>query len=238
VRLPPDSQRPPAAALIAFQLDFLRNGRNEPAATILNVCPRLDPHHGSITFNFRRSDLQPYPGTSNELATLVSFCHRLRHGRILRAAQMAGQRSRACLDGIGDGACASLQLRAEPGSGPIPPAERVELLDAMRGLAILGIFVINLHAFSEWSSISASEQAGLPTAAVDPAVFLLMTLLAQGKLFSLFSLLFGNRRGRSDPAARGGPHDDRAVWWEDDPSDWGLVRVLLMGRTASKGDGP
>jgi len=85
----------------------------------------------------------------------------------------------------------SALVRAMPGSGPIPAAERVELLDALRGLAILGIFVINLHAFSEWSAISASEQAGLPTAAVDPAVFLLMTLLAQGKFFSLFSLLFG-----------------------------------------------
>lgn len=41
------------------------------------------------------------------------------------------------------------------------------------GLAILGIFIINLHAFSEWSTISASEQAALPTAVADPAVFLM-----------------------------------------------------------------
>jgi uncharacterized protein len=86
-------------------------------------------------------------------------------------------------------ATAGMTVSGSP--GPIPPGERVELLDALRGLAILGIFVINLHAFSEWSTISASEQAELPTAAADPAVFLLMTLLAQGKFFSLFSLLFG-----------------------------------------------
>jgi uncharacterized protein len=91
-------------------------------------------------------------------------------------------------------------MRVEPVSGsttwqppapPVLPAERVELLDALRGFALLGIFVINLRAFSEWTNISAAEQAALPTASLDPALHFLATLLAEGKFYSLFSLLFG-----------------------------------------------
>jgi uncharacterized protein len=74
---------------------------------------------------------------------------------------------------------------------PVPPAERVELLDALRGFALLGILVINLAAFSGWPFISAAHQAALPTAAVDHQVHFLSTLLVEGKFYSLFSLLFG-----------------------------------------------
>jgi uncharacterized protein len=75
--------------------------------------------------------------------------------------------------------------------GPIAPAQRVELLDALRGFALLGIFVINLQGFSGWPFLAAEQQTSLGTAFADPALYFLTMTLVEGKFYSLFSLLFG-----------------------------------------------
>jgi uncharacterized protein len=74
---------------------------------------------------------------------------------------------------------------------PVAPAERVELLDSLRGFALLGVFLINLMSFSGWLFIGSEEQAALVSSALDDLVYFLFTLLAEGKFYSLFSLLFG-----------------------------------------------
>lgn len=74
---------------------------------------------------------------------------------------------------------------------PVPPGQRVEVLDVLRGLAIFGIFVINLETFSLYDFLSASERAAVALAALDPATIFVHRLLFLGKFYTLFSLLFG-----------------------------------------------
>ncbi len=76
-------------------------------------------------------------------------------------------------------------------AAPTPSSARLPLLDALRGLALLGIFTINIAGFSGFIYMSPEEIAALPTAAVDRPMGLLIFWLAYGKFYSLFSLLFG-----------------------------------------------
>jgi uncharacterized protein len=81
---------------------------------------------------------------------------------------------------------------AVPSAGPLPPAERVELLDALRGLALLGILTMNLLAFSGYYELKmAGQLASLPTHATDQLTHFALVVFAEGKFYSLFSLLFG-----------------------------------------------
>lgn len=75
------------------------------------------------------------------------------------------------------------------GPGPTQDNERVDSLDVLRGFALLGILVVNIGYFA----FPVSEPFYLsPTAdALDRAVHWWMTVLAQGKFYPLFSLLFG-----------------------------------------------
>ena len=74
---------------------------------------------------------------------------------------------------------------------PTPPAARLPLLDVVRGLALAGIFLINLASFSGFLFMSPAQIDALPTAAFDRPAGLLLLWLAYGKFYSLFSLLFG-----------------------------------------------
>jgi uncharacterized protein len=70
--------------------------------------------------------------------------------------------------------------------GPTTLAERIISVDVLRGLAILGILLMNISSFS--------GQAGdLQTWAepLDRAIFILTRLFIEAKFYSLFSLLFG-----------------------------------------------
>lgn len=67
----------------------------------------------------------------------------------------------------------------------MPDAERIVLLDVVRGVALMGILVMNLPAFTA---------AGVPNAAtqpVDHVAEVLRDMLFAGKFNSIFSLLFG-----------------------------------------------
>lgn len=73
---------------------------------------------------------------------------------------------------------------------PIAPRERVALMDALRGFAVLGILLVNMQFF--FSPIylfgrSAEWWPGLADRAVEWAI----QFLAQGKFYSMFSFLFG-----------------------------------------------
>jgi uncharacterized protein len=74
---------------------------------------------------------------------------------------------------------------------PTPSSARLPVLDATRGLALLGIFTLNLAPFSGFIYMKPEEMAALPTAAVDLPAALLILWLGYGKFYSLFSLLFG-----------------------------------------------
>ena len=76
-------------------------------------------------------------------------------------------------------------------SAPTTPAARLPLLDALRGFALFGIFLLNLAQLSGFIYMSPADMAALPTAAVDRPIALLIVWLGYGKFYSLFSLLFG-----------------------------------------------
>jgi uncharacterized protein len=76
-------------------------------------------------------------------------------------------------------------------ASPAPAARRLELLDALRGFALLGVLLVNLRSFSLYEFISPSQRDALPTAAWDRVIALAMELLVDAKSITLFTLLFG-----------------------------------------------
>lgn len=75
--------------------------------------------------------------------------------------------------------------------GPTAERERYVILDALRGIALLGIAMANFPEFALWTFLSPEEQAAMPTAGVDEVVKFLQYLLIDGKFYSIFSMLFG-----------------------------------------------
>ena len=65
--------------------------------------------------------------------------------------------------------------------GPTTEKQRFIILDALRGLALLGICLANLPEFSLWTFLSGEEQAAMPTAAVDRVVRFLQYLIIDAK---------------------------------------------------------
>ena len=74
---------------------------------------------------------------------------------------------------------------------PTAEGERLDVLDAMRGFALAGIFLLNLASFSGFAFMTPEMMSASPTAAVDLPVAGLTVWLGYGKFYSLFSLLFG-----------------------------------------------
>lgn len=81
---------------------------------------------------------------------------------------------------------AAADTDADPGqwpAGPVSERERILTLDALRGVAILGVLVANVltFAFPMWTS--TGESSG--------PVRLLVGLIVEGKFYVLFAILFG-----------------------------------------------
>jgi uncharacterized protein len=74
---------------------------------------------------------------------------------------------------------------------PTPDSERLNILDAMRGFALGGIFLLNLASFSGFAFMTPEMMAASPTAGLDLPIAGLTVWLGYGKFYSLFSLLFG-----------------------------------------------
>jgi len=71
---------------------------------------------------------------------------------------------------------------------PIPPQERVEAMDVLRGFALLGVFVVNMLFFA--APYHTTMMRPWPEAA-QPWFQAFLLLFWQGKFYCLFSLLFG-----------------------------------------------
>ncbi|MEM9453277.1 MAG: DUF418 domain-containing protein [Myxococcota bacterium] len=69
--------------------------------------------------------------------------------------------------------------------------ERWPWLDALRGVALAGIALVNLTWFCGYAVQEPSARQALSTAALDPAVRTVIHVLVDAKLYSLFALLFG-----------------------------------------------
>lgn len=80
---------------------------------------------------------------------------------------------------------------ASNSAGPIVDSERADVLDALRGFALLGIFISHVPDFSGHIFMTTMEQAALNRFGLDGAAAMLQDFLIRGKFYSLFSLLFG-----------------------------------------------
>ena len=72
-----------------------------------------------------------------------------------------------------------------------PVRQRIVILDALRGFALLGIILANFPEFSLWTFQSENVQQVMDTAAADNTVKWLLSLLVDGKFYFIFSILFG-----------------------------------------------
>jgi uncharacterized protein len=76
-------------------------------------------------------------------------------------------------------------------AGPVAPGERSQLLDGLRGLALLGILIVNMVGFIGFGLMEEAARANTIGSAFDDISELLIEWLVTGKFYSIFSLLFG-----------------------------------------------
>ncbi len=74
---------------------------------------------------------------------------------------------------------------------PVKIGERVYLLDILRGFAILGIFIMNLLAFTFYFGYTDTEKSAVVLSNYDKLTIFFQHLFLEGKFYSLFSMLFG-----------------------------------------------
>lgn len=69
--------------------------------------------------------------------------------------------------------------------------ERIEVLDALRGFALLGILLANIRDWSAWSWLSFEEKSQMVAPSVVRVTEFLNYALIESKFYTLFSFLFG-----------------------------------------------
>lgn len=73
-----------------------------------------------------------------------------------------------------------------------PAQERLAVVDSLRGIALLGILLVNMAAFkSPYAYAFLGTATGEAISGIDHAVRWLIAFLAEGKFYSTFSFLFG-----------------------------------------------
>src|SRR6266487_4583537 len=75
--------------------------------------------------------------------------------------------------------------------GPVERAERIWSLDVVRGFALLGILLMNIIGFGLFSSAYDNPTAAGGQAGANLWIWIVMHVLAEGKMRCLFSMLFG-----------------------------------------------
>lgn len=93
---------------------------------------------------------------------------------------------------------------------PVARPDRIDLLDAIRGVALGGILLANLMSFCGAEMLGPDGRRALPSAAAGETVLFAINWLVEGKFYSIFSMLLGAgfalqaaraRRRGSTPAA-------------------------------------
>lgn len=74
---------------------------------------------------------------------------------------------------------------------PVQTSERFVILDALRGLALLGIAMANFPEFSLYSFLPDEITAGFNSADIDYITQYFLYIFVDGKFYTIFSLLFG-----------------------------------------------
>src|SRR5262249_23277418 len=79
----------------------------------------------------------------------------------------------------------------EKGPGPVSPTDRIDSIDALRGVALLGVLAINVVTEFRVSIFEQFFPAREPALLIDRVVERVLMLAVDLKAFALFSLLFG-----------------------------------------------
>lgn len=74
---------------------------------------------------------------------------------------------------------------------PVQKEERSQILDILRGIAILGILLNNIYGFSGYGFLPEANKQQFETYSIDRIFNFLQISFVEGKFYSLFSLLFG-----------------------------------------------
>lgn len=83
-------------------------------------------------------------------------------------------------------------LTAGVTAAPVAAAERVEVMDVLRGLALFGVFLVNMTGFAHIGQMATESQLeALPTAAWDAALHDTIDWLVTDKANTTFAFLFG-----------------------------------------------
>ena len=72
---------------------------------------------------------------------------------------------------------------------PLKKENRIWIMDSLRGIAILGIFIANLNSFTWYNS--DAQNTGPYFTSADKLMSFLHTMFIEGKFYSIFSFLFG-----------------------------------------------
>lgn len=74
---------------------------------------------------------------------------------------------------------------------PVGESERIHALDALRGIALLGILIVNMGFFKGLSTLEMFPSAESLTQSADRTALLLINTLFTGKFYPIFAFLFG-----------------------------------------------
>ncbi len=75
---------------------------------------------------------------------------------------------------------------------PTSASERVEIMDVLRGVALFGVFLVNLIQFASVNVMSTETQLlSLPSAPIDLALYDVLGWLFFDKANTIFAFLFG-----------------------------------------------
>jgi hypothetical protein len=80
----------------------------------------------------------------------------------------------------------SLSFATAP--APVPTAERVELLDVVRGVALFGIVSANMIGYSLYLYLPDGAKRAIATHASDRVLDFLELFLIEGKFYTIFSI--------------------------------------------------
>ena len=82
-------------------------------------------------------------------------------------------------------------LAADPMAGPVGRSERLVALDVLRGVAVLGILVMNIYAFAMPFAAYANPLAWGGTEPLNLGTWIATHIVFDQKFMSIFSMLFG-----------------------------------------------
>ncbi len=123
-----------------------------------------------------------------------------------------------------------MDLRALSGAGPILGSERIESIDVLRGVAVLGILAMNIQSFAMIGAAYMNPTAYGDLSEANYAAWYACHLLADQKFMTIFSMLFGAgiivMSGRRERAGEGsaGVHYRRMAWL----AVFGLAHAYLL----------